>query len=77
MSTEVLSQSLPQWTMFCQNPVIVAFICLPSEGEGCPSFILNIFFPSYYLAGASPLPLDVGYLFLVRSNILLLTVVQQ
>ena len=34
MSTEVLSQSLPQWTMFCQNPVIVAFICLPSEGEG-------------------------------------------
>ena len=33
--------------------------------------------PSYHLAGASPLPLDVGYLFLVGSNILLSTVVQQ
>ena len=30
--------------------------------------------PSYCLAGASPLPLGVGYLFLVGSNILLLTV---
>ena len=29
------------------------------------------FHPSYYLAGASPLPLDVGYLFLLGSNILL------
>ena len=29
------------------------------------------------LAGASPLPLDVGYLFLVASNILLLRVVQK
>ena len=28
-------------------------------------------------AGASPLPLDVGYLFLVRSNILLSMTVQQ
>ena len=33
--------------------------------------ILIQFHPSYCLAGASPLPLDVGYLFLVRSNILL------
>ena len=32
---------------------------------------------SYCLAGASPLPLDVGCLFLVGSNILLSTVVQQ
>ena len=39
--------------------------------------ILNAIFPSYCLAGASPLPLDMGYLFLVGSNILLLTVVQQ
>ena len=33
--------------------------------------------PSYHLAGSSPLSLDVGYLFLVGSNILLLKVVQQ
>ena len=33
--------------------------------------------PSYYLVGASPLPLGMGYLFLVGSNILLLMVVQQ
>ena len=33
--------------------------------------------PSYHLAGASPLPLDVGYLFLVGPNILLSMVVQQ
>ena len=35
------------------------------------------FHPSCHLAGASPLPLDVGYLFLVGSNLLLWTVVQQ
>ena len=35
------------------------------------------FRPSYHLVGASPLPLDVGYVFLVGSNILLLMVVQQ
>ena len=35
------------------------------------------FCSSYCLAGASPLPLDVGYLFLVGSNILLSMVVQQ
>ena len=35
------------------------------------------FCPSYHLAGAFPLPLDVGYLFLVWSNILLSMVVQQ
>ena len=35
------------------------------------------FRPSYHLSGASPLSLDVGYLFLVGSNILLSTVAQQ
>ena len=35
------------------------------------------FCPSYHIAGASPLLLDVGCLFLVGSNILLLMVVQQ
>ena len=34
-------------------------------------------FASYHLVEASPLPLDMGYLFLVGSNILLLMVVQQ
>ena len=33
--------------------------------------------PSYHLAGASPLRLDVEYLFLVGSNIFLSMVVQQ
>ena len=32
---------------------------------------------SCHLVGASPLPLDVGYIFLVGSNILLSMVVQQ
>ena len=50
----------------------------PSERLwGLWGLILNVFCPSYHLAGASPLPLDVGCLFLVRSNILLLTVVQE
>ena len=35
------------------------------------------FHPSYLLSGASPLPLDVGYLFLVGANILLSLVVKQ
>ena len=39
--------------------------------------IINEIFPSYHGVGDSPLPLDVGYLFLVGSNILLSTVVQQ
>ena len=39
--------------------------------------ILNEISPSYHLAGVSPLPVDVGYLFLLGSNILLLTVVQR
>ena len=34
------------------------------------------FCPSYHLAGASPLSLDMGYLFLVGSNIFLSMVVQ-
>ena len=39
--------------------------------------ILNAICPSYHIAGAFPLPLDMGYLSLVRSNILLSMVVQQ
>ena len=39
--------------------------------------ILSLFFPSYHLTVASPLSFDVGYLFLVGSNILLSMVVQQ
>ena len=34
------------------------------------------FHPSYHLVGASHLPLDVGYIFLVGSNIFLLMLVQ-
>ena len=36
-----------------------------------------LFCPSCHLAGASPLPLDVGYLLLVGTNILLSTDIQQ
>ena len=36
-----------------------------------------LFHPSYHVAGASPLPLVVRYIFLVGSNILLSTVLQQ
>ena len=32
--------------------------------------ILNAILPPYHLAEVSPLPLDVGYLFMVLSNIL-------
>ena len=39
--------------------------------------ILNMTSPLLPYSWAFPLPLDVGYLFLVGSNILLLTVVQQ
>ena len=38
------------------------------------SLILNVLCPSYCLVAASPLPLEVGYLFLVGFNILLLMV---
>ena len=38
--------------------------------------ILNVISP-YCLVGASPFPLDIGYLFLVGSNLLLSMVVQQ
>ena len=40
-------------------------------------FDSKLFLPFYHLAGASPLPLEVGYRFLVGSNILLSTVVRQ
>ena len=33
--------------------------------------------PSYHLVAASPLPLDIGCIFLVGSGILLLMIVQQ
>ena len=39
--------------------------------------ILNVLHPSYNLAGAYPLPLDIGVFIFVGSNILLSMVVQQ
>ena len=56
-------------TRFCLSPLSV------SGGYGV-SF-QTWFCPSYHLARASPLPFDIGYLFLVGSNILLLKIVQQ
>ena len=56
-------------TRFCLSPLSV------SGRYGVWFWIW--FCPSYHLVGASPLPLDGEYLFLVGSNILLLMVVQQ
>ena len=59
------------------GPGVNKFLFEPSE---CLwriwGLILNEISPSYHLAGASPLPVDVGYLFLLGSDILLLMVVQ-
>ena len=50
----------------------------PSEGLWRAwSLILNVISPLHHLSGTSPLPLDMGYHFLVWSNILLSMVVQQ
>ena len=47
---------------FCLSP--------PSISGGYGVWFQTWFCPSHHFAGASPLPLDVGYLFLVRSVIL-------
>ena len=39
--------------------------------------VLNSIHPSHHLVGVSPLPLEVGYLFVAGSNVLLSMVVQQ
>ena len=50
----------------------------PSEGLWRAwSLILNAISPLHHLSGTSPLPLDVGYHFLVGSNILLSMIIQQ
>ena len=50
----------------------------PSERLWWVSGLIPMWFhPSYHFAGASPLLLDVGYLFVVGSSIFQLTVVQQ
>ena len=56
-------------TRFCLSPLSI------SSSYGI--LILNAISPSYHLVGVSPFLLDVGYLFLVGSNIFLLMVVQQ
>ena len=53
------------------------FLSPPSISGGYEVWVWMWFCPSYHLAGASPLPLGMGYLFLVGSNVLLLMVVQQ
>ena len=54
-----------------------AYKVLFEASEHLWQVFLMPFHPSYHLAGAYPLPLDVRYLFLVGSNILLSMVVQQ
>ena len=54
-------------------------VCLscPSVSGGDGVCYETRFCPYYHLAGTSPLHLEVEYLFLVGSNMLLLTIVQQ
>ena len=71
-SKAVLAQSLLGLlvcTRFCLSPLNIP--------GGYGVWFLMRFHPSYLLSGAFPLPLDVGYLFLVGANILLSMVVQQ
>ena len=51
-----------------------AWVRVPSLWVPVPSWGKQF---HYHFIGASPLPLDMGYLFLVGSNIILLMVVQQ
>ena len=71
-SDTVLSQSL--WSLWVLVGTRFLWAIWGSlRGMGFDS---KRYFAPHHLAGASPLPLDVGCLFLVRSNIVL-TVVQQ
>ena len=56
-------------TRFCLSPLSIS--------DGCGVWILTRFQLSNCIAGAAPLPLDMRYLFLVGSKILLSMVVQQ
>ena len=61
------------WVLVCTR-----FCLSPPSISGRYGIWFSMWFrPSYRLAGASPLLLDVQYLFLVGSNILLSMVVQQ
>ena len=64
----------------CSIPWVLVYLrsCLhpPSISSESEIWFYIRLHPSYYLVGASPLPLDVEYLFLVGSNILLLMIVQ-
>ena len=75
---EMLKHSKACLVSFCGVSWLHTVLFEPSE---CLwqvwGLILTWFCPSYRLAGASPLSMDVGYLFLVGSNILLSMVVQQ
>ena len=67
------SVSVGFWVLICNK------VCLspPSVFGGYWVWFWMWFHPSYHLVWASPLPFDVGYLFLVGSNIFLSMVVQQ
>ena len=55
--------------------IVLQFVGHPPSGLW--DLILSCSHPSYHLTATSSLSLDVGYLFLVGSSILLLMVVQQ
>ena len=62
------------WLSFCGVSGCTRFCLRPFSIFG--RYGVLWFCPSYHLAGASPLPLDLEYLFLVGSNIPLLIIVQ-
>ena len=67
------SEPSQQWENFF-GIIVLQFVSHPPGGYG---IWLLWFCPSYCLTVASSLSLDVGYLFLVGSRVLLLVVVQQ
>ena len=74
-----LAQSLAEVTIPFPGSWCTQGLCLhpPCISGGYEVYFLMQFLPSYHLVGASPLPLDVWYFFLVGSNVLLLMAVQQ
>ena len=65
------------WLNLCGGLLVTHFFEPYEHLWWVQDFILNTISPLYHLAGASPLSLDTGCLFLVGSNVLLLMAVQQ
>ena len=69
-----VSKPSQQWENFF-GIIVLQFVGCPPRRYGI--WFLSWLCPSYSLVAVSPVSLDVGYLFLVDSSVLLLMVVQQ